>query len=284
MTDDLTAREAARKLGLKRYFTGQPCKRGHVAERFVGCRKCCVCSHARTVQWQAENPEKQKAVVAKTVLKHRDQIAAKRRIYVAANKEKVRAAAKRSYLKSLDKIKGRRIKNKEQGKVVRAAWLIANREKVKAQTKAWNKANKDKLNEYYRRWRDKNPEKVAQASAAYRAATKEQRRAYRRATSAQRNAYATKRRTAKLNACPKWLSLDALMAMESVFVEAKNLTKTTGVSYHVDHIVPLLGQDVCGLHVPWNLRAIPAKINLSKNCRYDPDIGVAYPSGSGPAP
>jgi hypothetical protein len=66
-------------------------------------------------------------------------------------------------------------------------------------------------------------------------------------------------------ATPVWADRDAIRA---VYRKAKRLTKQTGIKHHVDHIVPLQNDKVCGLHYAVNLRVIPAIDNLKKSNKF----------------
>ena len=66
------------------------------------------------------------------------------------------------------------------------------------------------------------------------------------------------RRARKLQATPKWLT-------ESQKQQIKDLYLNCPKGYHVDHIVPLKGSKVSGLHVIWNLQWLPGIVNISKS-------------------
>jgi hypothetical protein len=68
------------------------------------------------------------------------------------------------------------------------------------------------------------------------------------------NEKAARYRAQKIKACPIWVSLQELQVIYD--------NKPDG--YHVDHVIPLQGKYVCGLHVPWNLQYLPASDNCSK--------------------
>ena len=76
------------------------------------------------------------------------------------------------------------------------------------------------------------------------------------------------RRAKQLNATPKWLDTEQLRQIGNFYGLAKLLTEATGIKHHVDHIVPLQGKQVSGLHVPWNLQVLPAAENISKGNRH----------------
>lgn len=67
-----------------------------------------------------------------------------------------------------------------------------------------------------------------------------------------------KRRAKKLHATPKWLSREDKIKIKTIYM-------TCPEGYHVDHIIPLQGEAVSGLHVPWNLQCIPAEVNIAKS-------------------
>jgi hypothetical protein len=194
----------AKALGLKRYFTGMPCKHGHIADRLVSNGTCMNCSNSRCLDWQKKNREKCNANFARHVAKDPD-----------AYKAKARAAYQED--------KARRL-------AVVAAWASANLEKSRL-IKA--------------RWKKRHPENGA--------------------------AYTNKRRAQKLNATPPWADLAAIAV---IYAECARITKETGIEHHVDHIVPLKGKRVCGLHVPWNLQIITAHENCSKNNRMPEDLAA----------
>jgi len=181
-------REEAKKTGSKYYFTGQPCKHGHIAAR----KTKGACVECLKVEWATSN--------------------------------ETRADYFREYNK------------REDTKDRKNEWYQENREAVIAAAATRPLHVK---REYQKTWKEKNVVWV-------RADTKARRRKHRDAT-------------------PPWLSRQQKADIRQLYQIAITMTKTTGEQYVVDHIVPLRGEDVCGLHVPWNLRVITQEENLKKS-------------------
>ncbi len=76
----------------------------------------------------------------------------------------------------------------------------------------------------------------------------------------------------KRSATPPWADLDAIAEF---YIEAARRSAETGVPHEVDHIIPLAGRNVCGLHVPHNLQVIPAVVNRAKGTKINPLSALA---------
>jgi 5-methylcytosine-specific restriction endonuclease McrA len=77
-----------------------------------------------------------------------------------------------------------------------------------------------------------------------------------------------KRRAQKRDATPIWLTEDMLKEIEYIYFLASDVGILTGEEYHVDHIIPINGDGICGMHVPWNLQVISKDDNLRKSNKW----------------
>ena len=166
----ILAKKIAKDAGELHYFTGKPCKRGHVEKRFVSSGACVKCSHGYILTSRKNDPERHRQTNARSEYKWRD---------------------------------------------------------------ARNERQRDKQVE-------NRPLK-----------------AYHQAL----------RRARLRHSAPAWLTPEQKAEIKTLYVEAWRLTRDTGVLHSVDHDVPLKGKDVCGLHVPWNLKVMTWQDNVVKGNR-----------------
>ncbi len=125
---------------------------------------------------------------------------------------------------------------KECTKKLSSEYKRGNRDKVKKYQAEYYAKNESKR-EYNKQYQQLNPNKMA--------------------------ASAQKRAQAEKNATPAWLTPDQRKSMKLLKLAAK-LMSNGGVQYVVDHIIPLQGTHVCGLHTPWNMRILTAADNAKK--------------------
>ncbi len=178
----IIGRKEAKQLQLKRYFTGKPCVRGHISERYTAKGSCIECLD----NYRVDHPEKFKQTAQKSKQKNKDKLNLYSRLYRLKHKEKCANAVKK-----------------------------------------WGVKNKHMIQYYVR-----------------------------------------KRQAAQLNRTPSWLSKIDFFEMECIYKYCASLRKI-GLKYAVDHIIPLQGKQVSGLHVPSNLQVIHSSVNSAKGNKYE---------------
>ena len=135
-------------------------------------------------------------------------------------------------------------KNIEDAKAWSKKYYSNNKENIKNKIRLFYLNNKEKLKEKNKLYYLNNKENVKKKYKLYRLKNRNL-----------LNAIAAKRRAAKLNATPKFANLNKI----------KKIYKNCPKGYHVDHIIPLQGENVCGLHVEWNLQYLKPFDNISKS-------------------
>lgn len=162
-----------------------------------------------------------------------------------------RKAAKRRYNAS--------DKGRASSRACNVRYYHANKEREAERRRRYVAANPDKVATWNKNWDEANPERrreLTRTSAAR----------YRATNPGKKNALSRRRRISKLRRTPTWADLSRI---RSIYERAAQMTRETGVRMHVDHVVPLQGEKVSGLHVHENLRIIPAIDNSLKGNRFE---------------
>ena len=130
---------------------------------------------------------------------------------------------------------------------------------IRATQKRYYKANRDKVINTSAKWHRDNPEKVKEKSITWRKANLDK-----------VSTFSANRRAAKLKRTPHWLTDEDYEKISEFYQVAKMLTEVTEVAYVVDHIIPLQGKIVSGLHTPNNLQVITKSDNCKKSNKFTP--------------
>ena len=241
-------------------------------------KKCSQCKEIKDVKnyWWRKEKQNYRAnckeccsvVIKKHYKKHKKRLLSWHKQYRLRNRDKIIKRQSKNYYEN-DGAKQRRIwrsKNLLKDRKTNRQWQLNNPKKVTGYNKKnWQRILNDPI--LHEKIKQQTKLKMSTPKAKLR-----QRKSFRKHFKANRSYYknkskrhyyankayyyfkSTKRRAFKLKAVPQWANLEII----------KEIYKKCKKGYHVDHIIPLQGKNVCGLHIPSNLRIVKATINLSK--------------------
>lgn len=218
---DVISRKQAKAAGLVRYFTGVPCKHGHIAERYTGDGVCSECAIVKLRTRYAEDPNKARARVAEW----------------ARNNADARAAYMAEWRK----------RNKDLVAIHNATYRATHRRVLADKQRVWRGANIDAARQTVRAAMLKN--RVGRSMRV---------RKWAYLHPSQHNGYKRVRDARIRVATPGWADKLAI----------RRFYAACPPGYVVDHIVPVQGKYVCGLHCVDNMQYLKRADNLAKGNRH----------------
>jgi len=138
-------------------------------------------------------------------------------------------------------------KHENKLKTYQKQYQLDNKETIKIQKAEYAKNNVKKLRKIQKTWRQRHPDRKL--------------------------ADTRKRQIQKLHRTPKWLTKSDWIEINWAYTYAKQLTKETGIKHEVDHIIPLRGKNISGLHCPQNLQILTKDQHKSKSNKWPYIIG-----------
>jgi len=139
--------------------------------------------------------------------------------------------------------------------------------------KAYRTKHATRISELKKQWKMANIERVRANDMKYAQENPEVKRTarakWRKSNQHIINALGALRKVSQINRTPKWVDAEELWLIKEVYALATLRNKTSNIKWSVDHIVPLQGELVSGLHTISNLQVIPAVLNSAKSNRFE---------------
>jgi hypothetical protein len=152
---------------------------------------------------------------------------------------------------------------KENGRIYREQ----NKDRLAAKQRAYYRDNKDACQAYQRAYYIENHDYVLKRQRVYGENNKDRIKEYVNSNPEMRRAMYARKRVSRASRRVDWGDEHAKETRETelrMYEMAVMLEEATGIEYNVDHMIPLKGHLVCGLHVASNLQVIPESLNREK--------------------